>query len=129
LDSWESNKGLGVASIRDTKSWNEEEVGVEKSTPHNETIFQIGTVVQLDQLELPDQVTLHEYLCGTTNEQQYVKQSTRLKSAPTNLMHYACVVTSLDEPLTLIDALQREDKEWKEVVEISSRCRIQFFAT
>ncbi len=46
----------------------EEEVGVEKSTPHNETIFQIGTVVQLDQLELLNQVTLHESLCGTTNE-------------------------------------------------------------
>jgi hypothetical protein len=29
--------------------------------------------VQLDQLELLDQVTLHEFLCGTTNEQQHVK--------------------------------------------------------
>jgi hypothetical protein len=48
-------------------------VEVEKSTPHNETIFQISTVVQLDQLELPDQVTLHESLCETTSEQQNVK--------------------------------------------------------
>jgi hypothetical protein len=65
----------------------------------------------LDQLELPDQVTLHESLCRTTNEQQNVKQSTKLKSAPTKFMHYACVVTSLDEPLTLLEALQREDKK------------------
>ncbi len=43
----------------------EEEVGVEKSTPHNETTFLIGTMVQLDQLELPYQVTLHESLRGT----------------------------------------------------------------
>ncbi len=38
--------------------------------------------------------------------------------APTKLTHYACVVTSLDEPLTLVEALQREDnKQWKEVVD------------
>jgi hypothetical protein len=30
-------------------------------------------MVQLDQLELLDQITLHESLCGTTNEQQNVK--------------------------------------------------------
>jgi hypothetical protein len=51
----------------------EKDAGVEKSTPHNETTFLIGTMVQLDQLELLDQVTLHEFLCGTTNEQQHVK--------------------------------------------------------
>lgn len=84
----------------------------------------------MDQLELPNQVTLHESLCRTTNEQQNVKQWTRLKNAPTKLTHYACVVTSLDEPLTLAETLQREDKKYcKEVVEKNSRCRIQLFAT
>jgi hypothetical protein len=29
--------------------------------------------VQLNQPELPYQITLHESLCGTTNEQQNVK--------------------------------------------------------
>jgi hypothetical protein len=71
---WENNK--------DTKSWNEtcklgaqrwKYAKVKKITPHNETTFLIGTMVQLDQLELLDQITLHESLCGTTNEQQNVK--------------------------------------------------------
>jgi hypothetical protein len=51
----------------------EKDARVEKSTPHNETIFLIGTMVQLNQPELPYQITLHESLCGTTNEQQNVK--------------------------------------------------------
>jgi hypothetical protein len=41
------------------------------------------------------------------------------QSAPTKLTHYACVVTSLDEPLTLVEALQREDmKQWKEAIDV-----------
>jgi len=40
------------------------------------------------------------------------------QSAPTKLTH-ACVLTSLDEPLTLVDALQREDrKQWKEAIDV-----------
>jgi hypothetical protein len=40
------------------------------------------------------------------------------QSAPTKFTHYAYVVTSLDDPLTLIEALQREDmKQWKEEID------------
>jgi len=51
----------------------EKDAGVEKSTSHTETTFLIGTMVQLDQPELANQITLHEFLGGTTNEQQNVK--------------------------------------------------------
>jgi len=41
------------------------------------------------------------------------------QSAPTKLTHYACVVTSLDETLTLVEALQREDmKQWKKTIDV-----------
>ncbi len=51
----------------------EKDARVKKSTLHNETTFLIGTMVQLHLSELPNQVTLHESLCSTTNEQQNVK--------------------------------------------------------
>jgi len=47
----------------------EKDARVKKSTLHNETTFLIGTMVQLDQPELHNQITLHERLCETTNEQ------------------------------------------------------------
>lgn len=78
------------------------------------------------QLQLHGHVASQQSTHIMTNVQLVVKRLAKQNSTPTKLIHYACVATFDDEPITPKEVLQKENgKQWKETIDVENNFLFQ----